>query len=213
MPADQNFNQVCYLARYPDLANNGWMYLSNDGTWKYGNPRNRQTKNLAQGANTFWHWQNFGMGEGRVCGCDLPGTTYSNEFNAAAYLARYPDVRGTSIMASQYANNPELHYQTIGILQGRHPGFEILSANSPAGMVSPGTTTQAPDTPILSPGDGTVITAPDGTISTDTSTPVIATDNTSDISTWIAANPLLVAGIVAGVLLLMHHKKPKTKRA
>ena len=60
---------------------------------------------------------------------------------------------------SGFNTNPELHYQTIGIFEGRHPGFEILTSNSPVGMVSPGTTTSIEDNPAnnQTPGDNTVL--------------------------------------------------------
>lgn len=213
MPANLQFNEMCYLARYPDLSNNGWMYKSSDGTWKYGNPSHRETRRLTDTGNAFWHWQNFGLAEGRVCGCDLPGTNYSNEFNSAAYLARYPDVRGTAILNSAFSGNPLGHYQTIGILQGRHPGFEILTSASPVGMVSPGTTTLIMDNPKdnQAPGDGEIILPPPVGGGDDAAPPVLNDNQPADISTWIAANPAIVAA-AAGVLILLLSKKKKRKR-
>jgi hypothetical protein len=212
MPASQDYNAICYAARYPDIRS-GYIYAGTDGKWYYQSNLVKdhvvQVKKLSD--NEFWHWENFGMAEGRVCGCDLPGTNYSNEFNAAAYLARYPDVR----VNPTWKNNPLGHYQQFGIYEGRHPGFEILTSASPVGMVSPGTTTMIADNTDnnITPGDGSVVLNPVDTIATGDQTPVI-TDNTTDVSTWIAANPLLVAGIVAGALLIMHErKKHKTKRA
>lgn len=202
MPADSTFDQVAYLARYPDLRINGWMYKSADGSWKYGNPSNRETKNLSQPANTFWHWQNFGLAEGRVCGADLPGTVYSATFSPAAYLARYPDVRGTSILNSSWASNPEGHYRQIGLAQGRHPGYEIIYSNSPQGMTSPGTTTFAPDPVEITPGAGDLITTPPVT-STTTST------SSTDITAWVTANPMII--LAAGAALLLLLSKPKHK--
>jgi hypothetical protein len=162
MPSSNNFEPICYLNRYPDLKD-AYMYLSANGHWQYGHPSNRQVKKISD--NLFWHWQNFGMAEGRVEGCDLPGTNYSANFNASAYKARYYDVRvGWDLVTGKYGGydvNPENHYQTIGIYQGRHPGFEILTSKSPIGMTSPGTTTTIVDNPATNqaPGDNTVLPA------------------------------------------------------
>ena len=215
------------MNRYPDLKT---MYQDKDGSWKYGKPSNRPIKDLTSGQNPFWHWTNFGMKEGRVCGCDLPGTVYSNEFDAAAYTARYPDIKGygaTTGQVSQWTNNPEQHYQTIGILQNRQPGFEIVLPGVPiTGMVSPGTTTTTPDDPTqnLTPGDGTVLPAvtptgapavipnlPANTVLVNaTAAPAATPVNVgpgSEIMTWIQANPMYAAAIGIGVVLILTKKK------
>ena len=234
MPSDTNFNEICYLARYPDLVT---MYQDADGSWHYGNPSNRTKKQLHDPGNAFWHWQNFGIAEGRVPGCDLPGTIYSALFNSAAYLARYPDVRGTALINSKYASNPELHYQTIGIGQGRHPGYEVITSATFSGVVSPGTTTNVPDDPTLlnnAPGDGTVLpslnptdpvvtTPPAGTIDPTTGLPVVVdpvtglpvtsttTTTGTGISAWITANPMEAVAIGLGLLLILTKKKHKNR--
>lgn len=223
MPSSSDFNAICYLNRYPDLKT---MYQDKDGSWKYGKPSNRPIKNLTEGTNAFWHWQNFGMAEGRVSGCDLPGTVYSNEFNAAAYLARYPDVKGYGLtgQVSQWATNPEGHYQTIGIVQNRMPGYEILTPGQPVtGMVSPGTTTTIPDDPTqnLTPGDGTILPAlnptdPSGGTNllpaavlpdaTPTGTAIVPAPATG-VMAWIEANPMEAAAIGIGLFLILTKKK------
>ena len=210
MPSGTDFNAICYLNRYPDLKT-GWMYLSASGNWAYGKPTNRQLKEISQ--NAFWHWQNFGMKEGRVCGCDLPGTVYSANFNAQAYLARYFDVRiGINTLTGKptgFNINPELHYQTIGIFEGRHPGFEIITSNSPQGMVSPGTTTPIEDNPQnnVTPGDGTVLNP----ILPDTGTDTIPIDTTviDTSNTGASQNSWFIAGGLALLLLLTNKKRKR----
>ena len=223
MPSGTDFNAICYLARYPDLKD-GYMFLSASGNWQYGKPTNRQLKKLSD--NLFWHWQNFGMAEGRVSGCDLPGTIYSANFNASAYLARYPDIRlGINTLTGKptgFNVNPQLHYQTIGIYEGRHPGFEIVTSNSPTGMVSPGTTTAIEDNPQtnVTSGDNTVLqpiasTSPSGTTTTPTIDPI--TGLTIDPATGLpvvttpapatSTNTWLIVGGIAALLLLTHKHK------
>lgn len=202
MPSNQDFNGICYLARYNDLSNNpGWMWQSAvDGSWKYGKTTNRKLKKISD--DPFWHWQNFGMKEGRVCGCDLPGTIYSAEFNASAYLSRYYDVR----VDAQFKNNPLGHYQQYGIYEGRHPGFEILTSKSMTGMVSPGTTTMLIDTAgnNTTPGDGTIITNPNDIPPTTDAPPA-----GFDIQTFVTQNPLIVAAAGGLVLILLHKKRKR----
>lgn len=205
MPASSDFNAQAYLQRYPDL-NNGYVYKSADGTWKYGQPTNRELKKLSD--NLFWHWQNFGIKEGRVPGADLPGTVYDTTFDAGAYLARYPDVRGIDELSgkvSAYAANPLQHYQTFGMSQGRKPGFELLYQDTPTGMSSPGTTKNVV---------GTLKTVNTGDLNSLavlnpvdlTTTPAIATDNTGDITVWIGQNPWLFLGLAVGAGYLLIHK-------
>lgn len=155
MPSTANFDPQCYLKRYPDLRDYstrkaepglpyierlGWMYQSKDGNWYYGRTDGRNLKRLQD--NLYWHWINFGQKEGRIPGCDLPGTYYSNEFDAQAYLARYPDVSGISYgnaAFNPYINNPQKHWFEVGQKQGRVPGYEILSSRDFTGEVAPGT--------------------------------------------------------------------------
>lgn len=214
MPADSKFDPICYLNRYPDLKV-GYMYKSADGSWKYGEATNRQLKKISD--NLFWHWQNFGMAEGRVCGCDLPGTIYSNEFNAAAYLARYPDIRLRLQLQysipTDFRNDPEAHYRMYGIYEGRHPGFEILTSASPNGMVSPGTTTMQQDANLpQSPGDGTVISPDNPTDTNSLPLPDSSTQtSTSGFSEWVSSNPILAAGIAGAAIILISKNKKKRK--
>lgn len=217
MPSSLAFDPICYLSRYPDLRT-GYMFWSASGKWQYGNPSNRKLKKLSD--DPLWHYQNFGIAEGRVPGCDLPGTNYSNEFNATAYMARYYDIRVGSYYP--WNQNPLLHYTKEGIYEGRHPGFEILTPRSGSGVVSPGTTTYVADpTPPHHEGDGEVINIDpmsDIDIGQDEVGPLVDPpdpgDNTGDISTWISANPWLVAGVVGAGLLLLHksknHKRSKS---
>ena len=61
MPSNQDYNEICYLNRYPDLKN-GIMFLSSvSNKWQYGDANNKPHKKLSD--NLFWHWQNFGMAE------------------------------------------------------------------------------------------------------------------------------------------------------
>jgi hypothetical protein len=212
MPSSENFNAICYLNRYPDLKT-AVMYFSADGTWKYGNASNRKLKKVSD--DPLWHWQNFGMAEGRVSGCDIAGTNYSNDFNAAAYMARYYDVRIGLDEVSGKPNgwnlNPLGHYQQIGINQGRHPGFEIIKPSTPLGIVSPGTVISVPDdiTTAPVPGDNA---PPPVIIDTSMDTPTTTTDKTGDVMTWITANPLIIAGAAAVILILIHESKKHKKR-
>ena len=212
--SNPEYNEICYIARYPDIKN-GYIFAGTDGVWFYQSNLVKgwvvQKKKLSD--NAFWHWQNFGLAEGRVCGCDLPGTIYSNEFNAAAYLARYADVR----VSPDWRNNPLGHYQSSGIYEGRHPGFEILTSASQIGMVSPGTTTQIVDNPAtnLTPGDQTIIVNPLDVLPPDIS-PIVDITATApapaaSLSTWIAANPVLMAAIIAGAIIIIKQKKSSPK--
>lgn len=211
MPASNEWNEICYKARYPDIRT-GSIFAGTDGVWYYQSNlvkgHVKQTKKLSD--NAYWHWENFGMPEGRVSGCDLPGTNYSNEFNASAYLSRYPDVR----LSSQWHADPLGHYQKYGITEGRHPGFEILDSNSQQGMSSPGTTTTIADDPNknITPGDGSIIQNPNDPLAGDlTDTTITTTPASEDIGTWIAANPLIVAGGAALLLLIISKHKKKIR--
>lgn len=154
MPASTDFNAVCYLQRYPDLRDRatqpakpglpleeqlGWMFWSADGVWKYGRTNNRKLFRIQD--DPLWHFENFGIKEGRIGGCDLPGTYYEPVFNAAAYIARYPDVSGVSYngVKNIYQNDPLGHYLHYGKAQGRIPGYEILTTKDFKGIVKPGT--------------------------------------------------------------------------
>src|SRR5690242_10856858 len=46
----------------------------------------------------------------------------SLDFNAACYLARYPDVRNSD----KWKHNPYAHYQQNGQYEGRAPGCDIM---------------------------------------------------------------------------------------
>lgn len=210
MPASTAWDEVCYNARYPDIRS-GYIYAGTDGVWFYTSGQVKghvvQTKRLKD--NAFWHWENFGLAEGRVCGCDLPGTNYSNEFDGNAYLSRYPDVR----LSPDWHNNPQGHYQKFGIGEGRHPGYEILYSTSPVGMTSPGTTTLIVDNPDNQnePGDGTVLPPLGGG---DAAPPVISDSSTNvltEAETWIAGNPIEAAGIGVGILLILYEVFKKKK--
>ena len=213
MPAGQDYNESAYLQRYPDLAT-GWMYWSADNVWKYGKPSNRTLKKLSD--NLFWHWTNFGLKEGRVCGSDLPGTIYSAVFNAGAYVARYPDVTGVDEVTGKpnaYATNPQLHYNNIGMAQGRKPGYELLTANSPVGMTTPGTTTTVVDSTTI---DAANKLNGDNAIAVNTlnppaiTTPVTTTTNNS-VSTVISANPYILPALAVLAILIFSHKKKGAK--
>lgn len=149
----ETFNEVCYIARYPDLQDSstlppkpglpwteqkGWMYKSSDGTWHYGRTNNRELKKIQD--NAYWHWLNFGSKEGRVPGCDLSGTLYSENFDADAYQARYPDVAGKTFTSFGFKNNPLNHWLQIGKSEGRKPGYELVTASTLPGLASAGTT-------------------------------------------------------------------------
>lgn len=197
MPSSVDFNALCYLARYPDVKK--------------------------AGIDPFQHWQKYGLQEGRVCGCDLPGTIYSANFNSSAYLSRYPDILQSSI----WKNNPEGHYRAYGIFEGRHPGYEILNASSPIGMVSPGTTTTIPDnlSANQAPGDNTIPIVTDSggnTIDPTTGQPApVPIDNNTNNSPatgqssfvdFIKNNSTMVAAGAALLIILLHEgKKPKRK--
>ena len=212
MPSSENFNAICYLNRYPDLKT-AVMYWSADNVWKYGNPSNRRLKKISD--DPLWHWQNFGMAEGRVCGCDLAGTNYSNDFNSAAYMARYYDVRVGLDEQTGKRNgwnlNPLGHYQEIGINQGRHPGFEIIKPSTPIGIVSPGTVISVPDDITKAPAPGDNAPAPD--LSNIDPTMDTTNTNNGDFITWITANPIMTAAIAAGILIILHEAKKNKKRA
>jgi hypothetical protein len=195
MPSSTDFNAICYVARYPDVKKTG--------------------------IDPFQHWQKYGLSEGRVCGCDLPGTIYSAKFNSSAYLSRYPDILQSSIWKS----NPIGHYQAYGIYEGRHPGYEILSTTSPIGMVSPGTTTTTPDDITINqaPGDNQVPVVTDvsgNTIDPNTGKPVPVVDTninddpstgTSSFMDFIKNNSTMVAAGAALIIILLHENKKKKK--
>lgn len=203
--SNPEYNELCYIARYPDIKN-GYIFAGTDGVWYYQSNLVKgwafQHKKLSD--NAFWHWQNFGMSEGRVCGCDLPGTQYSTDFNSGAYLARYADVR----ISPDWKNNPQGHYEKFGIYEGRVPGFEIITSLTSPGMASPGTTTQVLDNPAINvvPGDSSIVTTDPLAIDTTANTTVSAP---ASVSTWIAANPTLVAAIIAGVVIIASKKHKK----
>lgn len=144
MPSKIDFNAVCYLKRYPDLntipsydsrpaksgmsydEQIGWMFKSSDGTWHYGRTNGRELKRIKD--DPYWHYLNFGIKEGRVGGCDTPDTRYSLNFNADAYLSRYPDVAGKkSGIKPSFVNDPVGHWNAIGKKEGRIPGYELLT--------------------------------------------------------------------------------------
>lgn len=169
MPAGEIFNEICYIARYPDL---------------------RQNLKI----NPLEHFQNFGMAEGRVGGCDLPGTIYSDKFDSVAYINRYPDLKGTWAQT-----NPLLHFQQYGSKEGRKPGFEIITETTPKGLVSPGTTIFVSDHVDSNvPGDGKIPIIPGN------ETPPVVPGG---IIQTIEKNPIIAAAIGSVILILLFKKK------
>lgn len=158
MPFSKDFNAVCYLANYPDLQDHstmkaqpnlpiteqfGWMFKSGakatKGQWLYGRTDGRELKRIQD--DPYWHWVNFGSKEGRIPGCNLGNGIFSPNFDADAYMARYPDVRGVSYAGDKnpYIGRPLEHYLAIGKKQGRIPGYELLLSTNLEGVYTPGT--------------------------------------------------------------------------
>lgn len=166
MPSFTEFNANAYISRYPDLQYK-YVCYSKDGTrWVSSNVSIEHARamlrairfklgitnildmagnNYLMPQDAYKHYQDFGQKEGRAGGVDMPGTIYSNLFNGAAYLARYPDVShgySTSYpgILNTFENDPYDHYLKIGKSQNRIPGYEILNESSPGGFSTPGTT-------------------------------------------------------------------------
>lgn len=210
MPSSPTFNAICYLARYPDLRQK-WVFRLVDGGWGYsgsGNHKGREQYKISD--NPAKHFNDIGRNEGRVGGCDLPGTMYSNEFNSAAYLARYPDIK----ISDTWATKPLQHYQTYGIDEGRIPGYELITKDSPIGETSPGTTlivnSDQPEQ-AAAPGDDEVYSGIDNSTD-DTMDAPMNQSSGGDIMTWITANPIMTAAIAASVLIILHEIKKNKKR-
>ena len=218
MPSSTEFNAECYIARYPDLQDRsiqrarrglpleeqfGWMYKSTDGKWHYGRTNNRKLKRIQD--DPYWHWINFGMSEGRVPGCDLPGTYYEPIFDAAAYIARYPDVSGKSYSGSKnpYINNPLGHWLEIGQKQGRKPGYELLNNEKYNGIVSVGAAKFQPFTDT----QGRQQEYEDKTQSPGTGTRVDSGTELPEQPVPGKSNLILIAAIAVGGYLLLKNKK------
>lgn len=201
---DPIFNQICYMARYPDLRLNPTMARYGN-KWYYGlqpakGPFGPDEK-FNVNDSPLKHFQVVGMSEGRVGGCDLPGTIYSDKFDSVPYMNRYPDLKGTWV-----ENNPLLHFTEYGSKEGRKPGYEIINANSLSGLVSPGTTITATDhVDSHVPGDGVVPVIP-----SDGSTPVISPGSNNILST-IEKNPI-IAAVIGGVLMIVLFKKKDNRK-
>ena len=217
MPSSSEFDGQCYLSRYPDLRVN-WMFRLTSGGWGYSSKGDHPGREQYRISTVpLKHWQEMGQHELRVPGCDLPGTVYSPNFNSAAYLARYWDVRNSS----NFGNNPLAHYQQFGMAEGRIPGYEIINELTPTGGVySPGTTQfvplavaettqQAEQNQHTHPGDNTVI-VPD-TTTTDTPAPAQQTSG-GGVVAWISGNPIEAAAIGAALLLVFYESKHKKRK-
>jgi len=193
---DSTFNQICYIARYPDLRINNPTFYRYKNYWytslqpKLGFAPKEQFK---FSDNPLKHFQEIGMAEGRMGGCDLPGTIYSELFNSKPYILRYPDLKGTWA-----ENNPLLHYQEYGLKEGRVPGYEIINENTVQGLVTPGTTIfQDEKKESNVPGDNTVI-----------KNPVPITENNNIFDT-IKKNGILISAIAAIALLVIFKNKKR----
>jgi hypothetical protein len=169
------FNGLCYQARYPDLKK--WI----------GTP--------------LEHWQQYGQQEGRIPGCDPPGTIYSDQFNAECYLENYPDV------AHNWFDSPLQHWIQHGMSEGRHPGCRILP---PGAVAIQGSNTPQTANPSQTPSTGIPVIP-----YTDPNAIPIDTTVTPDLppttSTGMGSSGTLILIVAAAVVLLGDKISPSNK--
>lgn len=132
------FNEACYLKRYPDLKA-GWT---------------------DKGLKAILHFTRHGYDEKRIPGCDkvvtpapvvvtppkpvtpvvVPVTTTS-EFNEACYLKRYPDVVAAWTSKGLKAID---HYNIHGKKENRKPGCDVVTTTPPPVVTPPVVVTPPP---------------------------------------------------------------------
>lgn len=166
MNTDPNvFDADCYLSRYEDVRLDS----------RYGKDPER-------------HWREHGQAEGRIPGCDPPGTVYPPGFNAYCYLLRYPDVR-------QNWPGPAVdHYFQHGQAEGRIAGCDATTSSAPVkdsgGTIGAGTATDNASSG--TPGSGSASAA----TTVDKNGNIVPVKKPSNNKLWIA-------GAIAGGLIVL----------
>lgn len=222
MPYSTTFNAQCYVANYPDVKQNKYIFKLVDGSFAVSNSKHSGREEYNIQSDPYKHYDKIGRSQGRVPGCLLNGSIFSPEFNGTAYLARYPDVA-----RSEWKSNPLGHWNGSGQAEGRIPGFELVTPqqlSDAKGFSTPGTTLliNVPSNPVNSqtpaiPGTTDVNQLQSDFLESnpnqrlDNSGTNTATTTSSTTGNFLTSNPLiLVAG--AGLLFLILKKKKKTKK-